>query len=143
MRKRPTHRWEFLKEKKKKERKHTLDQETDQENDQNQKFFLFFIASWSRACFLSFYLDRYRYFFLSLFINSWTISITNLEGKNCRIGIIKVFDSFIKYAKQNTWSAQKTFLLDAKNILGARCSLNLLSSEGNFSQKGKYLILQL
>ena len=56
-------RWEFIKEHKKerkKERKHAVDQEpTKKSIKKKRKFFIFsWPLSWSRACFLSFFLDR-------------------------------------------------------------------------------------
>ena len=50
-----------------------INQEEKKENNLSTKKKIFFLfswsVSWSRACFLSFFLDRYRFFFLS-----WSLS---------------------------------------------------------------------
>ena len=57
-------------ESKKRERKHALNQETDQESVKKKVFFfLSWLLSWSSACFLSFFLNRYHFF-----IFSWSCS---------------------------------------------------------------------
>ena len=65
----PTQRWEFMKESKK-----TRKQAFDQENGQEKKKVFFFFLGCSRSCFLSFFLDRYRFFlFFLIAINHYEL----------------------------------------------------------------------
>ena len=73
------HRWEFIKESKKKKKKKTHSRTRIISNNKKKNSFI----SWSKASFLSFFLDCYRFFFLDRFLG-WKLFFLfsyNLEGK--------------------------------------------------------------
>ena len=142
-------RWEFIKEHKKerkKERKHAVDQEpTKKSIKKKRKFFIFsWSLSWSRACCLSFFLDRYRFsFFWSLswsracFLSFFLIAYLVESVFSC-------FLTFFSFINSHLWPRDLALGTDTlKGLRIAKMKMKILSCFNKYPWKqNKKLFLQ-